>query len=84
MKVVTEILQDLEILKKHKANLKIRINYYFTHFLDPYMNFKDFAYRIKILTFCILPTKKAVQPFFRKKNHLFGIPGAISTFDWII
>ena len=33
MKVVTEILQDLEILKrllKHNANLKIRINYYFT------------------------------------------------------
>ena len=31
MKVVTEILQDLEILKrllKHNANLKIRINYY--------------------------------------------------------
>ena len=34
MKVVTEILQDLEILKrllKHNANLKIRINYYLTH-----------------------------------------------------
>ena len=33
MKVVTEILQDLEILKrllKHNANLKIRINYYLT------------------------------------------------------
>ena len=33
MKVVTEILQDLEILKrllKHNANLKIRINYYIT------------------------------------------------------
>ena len=33
MKVVTEILQDLEILKrllKHNANLKIRINFYFT------------------------------------------------------
>ena len=34
MKVVTEILQDLEILKrflKHNAKLKIRINYYLTH-----------------------------------------------------
>ena len=34
MKVVTEILQDLEILKrllKHNANLKIRINYYLTN-----------------------------------------------------
>ena len=33
MKVVNEILQDLEILKrllKHNANLKIRINYYLT------------------------------------------------------
>ena len=33
MKVVTEILQDLEILKrllKHNANLRIRINYYLT------------------------------------------------------
>ena len=33
MKVVTEILQDLEILKrllKHNANLKIKINYYLT------------------------------------------------------
>ena len=33
MKVVTEILQDLEILKrllKHNANLKIRINDYLT------------------------------------------------------
>ena len=33
MKVVTEILQDLETLKrllKHNANLKIRINYYLT------------------------------------------------------
>ena len=33
MKVVTEILQDLEILKrllKDNANLKIRINYYLT------------------------------------------------------
>ena len=36
MKVVTEILQDLEILKrllKHNANLKIRINYYLTYAL---------------------------------------------------
>ena len=33
MKVVTDILQDLEILRrllKHNANLKIRINYYLT------------------------------------------------------
>ena len=33
MKVVTELLQDLEILKillKHNANLRIRINYYLT------------------------------------------------------
>ena len=36
MKVVTEILQDLEILKrllKHNANLKIRINYYLTLYI---------------------------------------------------
>ena len=42
MKVVGEILQDLEILKrllKHNANLKIRINYYLT----------DFAWRMLIL-----------------------------------
>ena len=40
MKVVTEILQDLEILKrllKHNASLKIRINYYLTGVLKDIM-----------------------------------------------
>ena len=48
MKVVTEILQDLEILKrllKHNANLKIRINYYLTiiQFLEFHLQSRFFV-----------------------------------------
>ena len=46
MKVVTEILQDLEILKrllKHNANLKIRINYYLTQKEISVPNFRTFT-----------------------------------------
>ena len=47
MKVVTEILQDLEILKrllKHNANLKIRINYYLTIPLAGFSNIKVYGH----------------------------------------
>ena len=50
MKVVTEILQDLEILKrllKHNANYKIRINYYLTvSFTDCQVDAMTFWYFI--------------------------------------
>ena len=55
MKVVGEILQDLEILKrllKHNANLKIRINYFLTlpKFLTRLPFFPVFVCTLKLIS----------------------------------